>query len=106
MKPITNYKRQEQDYRKKMSACNVSYRLKRSGPLELILKLARRLDHLLCFNHFEFLHNNLLGYYPISGYITVVVGLYNKSEKAAGNNNFCDFCNSKIDNTARALCKL
>ena len=32
MKPITNYKRQEQDYRKKMSACNVSYRLKRSGP--------------------------------------------------------------------------
>ena len=32
MKPITNYKRQEQDYRKKMSAYNVSYRLKRSGP--------------------------------------------------------------------------
>ena len=32
MKPITNYKWQEQDYRKKMSACNVSYRLKRSGP--------------------------------------------------------------------------
>ena len=32
MKPITNYKRQEQDYRKKMSACNVSYRLERSGP--------------------------------------------------------------------------
>ena len=33
MKPITNYKWQEQDYRKKMSACNVSYRLKRSGPI-------------------------------------------------------------------------
>ena len=32
MKPITDYKWQEQDYRKKMSACNVSYRLKRSGP--------------------------------------------------------------------------
>ena len=33
MKPITNYKPQEQDYRKIMSACNVSYRLKRSGPM-------------------------------------------------------------------------
>ena len=31
MKPITDCKQQEQDYRQKMSACNVSYRLKRSG---------------------------------------------------------------------------
>ena len=32
MKPITECKQQEKDYRQKMSACNVSYRLKRSGP--------------------------------------------------------------------------
>ena len=32
MKPITDCKQQEQDYRQKMSACNVSYRHKRSGP--------------------------------------------------------------------------
>ena len=35
MKPITDYKWQEQDYRKKMSACNVSYRLKWSGHIGL-----------------------------------------------------------------------
>ena len=33
IKPITDSKWQEQDYRKKMAACNVSYRLKRSGPI-------------------------------------------------------------------------
>ena len=33
MKPITDCKQQEQDYRQKMSACNVSYRHKRSGPI-------------------------------------------------------------------------
>ena len=32
MKPIKDCKQQEQDYRQKMSACNVSYRHKRSGP--------------------------------------------------------------------------
>ena len=32
MKPITDCKQQEQDYRQKRSACNVSYRHKRSGP--------------------------------------------------------------------------
>ena len=32
MKPITDCKQQEQDYRQKMLACNVSYRHKRSGP--------------------------------------------------------------------------
>ena len=34
MKPIKDCKQQEQDYRQKMSACNVSYRHKRSGPKE------------------------------------------------------------------------
>ena len=40
MKPITDCKQQEQDYRQKMSACNVSYRHKRSGPLfdQLIIR--------------------------------------------------------------------
>ena len=33
MKPITDCKQQEQVYRQKMSACNVSYRHKRSGPI-------------------------------------------------------------------------
>ena len=33
MKPITDCKQQEQDYRQKISACNVSYRHKRSGPM-------------------------------------------------------------------------
>ena len=32
MKPITDCKQQEQDYGQKKSACNVSYRHKRSGP--------------------------------------------------------------------------
>ena len=35
MKPIKDCKHQEQDYREKMSACNVSYRLKRSGPIDV-----------------------------------------------------------------------
>ena len=38
MKPITYYKWQEQDYREKISACNVSYRLKRSGPIAGLIK--------------------------------------------------------------------
>ena len=36
MKPITECKQQEQDYRQKKSACNVSYRHKRSGPIVAI----------------------------------------------------------------------
>ena len=38
MKPITDCKQQEQDYRQKMSACNVSYRHKRSGPYMGLIK--------------------------------------------------------------------
>ena len=46
MKPIKDCKHQEQDYRQKMSACNVSYRHKRSGP-KLLQKLSDNDDGLV-----------------------------------------------------------
>ena len=61
MKPITECKQQEQDYRQKMSACNVSYRHKRSGPKteqgirekKLVLVFERIVQPLLHFFVFE-----------------------------------------------------
>ena len=58
MKPITDCKQQEQDYRQKRSACNVSYRHKRSWP-----KLASDLANLLFLLHLH--HCAIQQYYRV-----------------------------------------
>ena len=60
MKPITECKQHEQDYRQKMSACNVSYRLKRSGPMVVSL-----LSSSIFYVHtYPCVDNYILSYHP------------------------------------------